>query len=96
MANQKNRKLTAKIINIEADPLHKGRTIVSVRFTDQKSGDEWTQGFSLLPDRPISLEEFILNLKSRELAPPVDPFQYLKDAQNKPFELDLGSEPLPE
>lgn len=73
-----------KIINIEPDPKHPGRQIVSVQVDD---GDEqrgvYNLAFSLLPpETPMSVEKFALMLQEKDLSRPVDGFQYLKDAQN--------------
>jgi hypothetical protein len=85
------RTLKVKIMNVEPDPLHKGRTIVSAQFDD---GDTlrgpWIQGFSMLPqERPISPEEFMVSLKGQEIKRPVDAFQYLRDAADNGKQYDL-------
>lgn len=84
-------KIKCKIINVEPDPLHSDRTLVSVEL--HKGRKKWVQAFSLLDsERPISVEEFMEHLKGQKLEPPTDPFTYLKQAQKQgsEFEIELG------
>lgn len=81
MASAKDPALKCIIKNVEPDPLHGGRTIVSVQFDDGK-GDPWIQGFSLTtPDHPITLEELVVSLQEQHIERPKDPFAYIKEAQ---------------
>ncbi len=89
-----NKAIKAKILGFEDDPIHKGRTIVSVEF--KKGTEMWRQGFSFIrPDRPISVEEFLVNIKDGvtegkwTIEPPTDPFKYLKEAEGKELTLSL-------
>jgi hypothetical protein len=79
--------ITGEIINVEPDPRHPGRTIVSARFDD---GDEvrgpWVQAFSIEnPERPLTPEEFVLMLREKEPVRPIDPFKYIKEHKGKKF-----------
>lgn len=85
--------LKCKIINIDDDPNHLGRKIVSVRFDDGK-GEPWVQGFSILqPETPLSPEQFFEDIKEHPtvaIKRPVDPFKFLNEVKQsgKVFEVD--------
>lgn len=71
--------LKCKILNIVPDPKLKGRMIVSIEFDD---GDErlgpWVQGFSLLPDKILTIEDLMNAVYTQDLHRPEDPYQILK------------------
>lgn len=76
--------IECKIINIEADPIHPGRTIVSLELNDGKMDGPYVRGFSVItPEGPISLEKFALDLSNMDLSRPKDPFFYLKESKEK-------------
>lgn len=82
MAAAKITPLKCKIKNVEPDPIHAGRTIVSLEVDDGKG--PWIQGFSLTtPDHPITVEELIVLLQDKKLERPTDPFTYIKEAQEQ-------------
>lgn len=94
MANPSPKKITCRIKNIEPDPKHPGRMIVAVEFDDgNKELGPWIQGFSLLPEKVLTLEDFIDSLYQREIERPQDPYQHLKRVmqEGKSFELDLSA-----
>ena len=84
--------LICVIKNIEPDPKHKGRMIVAVEFDDGQPQGPWIQGFSLLPDRKITLDEFLDDLvDNHSIARPEDPYQELRKLQesSESFVLNL-------
>ncbi len=92
MASATPQKLKCSIKNIEPDPKNPGRMIVAVEFDDGNSElGPWIQGFSVLPDRVLTLDDFIDQLYTREIKRPEDPYQHLKTAmeEKKTFEIDL-------
>lgn len=85
--------LKAKIINLVPDPKLPGRKIITVEFDDGHEEGPWRQSFSLLFNRPISLEEFAEHIRSQEeveIKRPEDPYEFLVDSKGKQFELDLS------
>lgn len=90
--------LKCKIINMEPDPKHPARTIVSLRIDDGK-GDPYVRAYSLLPlDRPISLEEFQIQIAKKDLSRPDKPWHYLEEAKDAETEFTVipGVEKSPE
>lgn len=86
---QIQKKLKCKIINIEPDPKHPARTIVSLEINDGR-GEPYVRAFSLLPpENPISLEKFSIQLAGKDLSRPTDPFHYLKEAQSEAATFDV-------
>lgn len=85
------KKLVCKIVNIEQDPKHPYRQIVAVRFDDGDPAGPWLQGFSIMPEQVISIDDFMDHLMERELKRPEDPFAELKKYQEneQPFVLNL-------
>lgn len=85
------KKLVCKIINIEPDKKHPGRMIVAVRLDDGDPRGPWIQGFSLLPERSLTIDDFMDHLMTQKLERPLDPYVNLKKFQEtgKPFVLDL-------
>jgi hypothetical protein len=82
----KPKTLKCKIINIEQDPKHLTRTIVSLRIDDGEP-ETYIRAFSLAnPERPISLEEFQIQLASKDLSRPDKPFHYLHEAKDNETE----------
>lgn len=80
--------LKCKIINIEDDPAHPGRVVVSLKLRDDAG--EYIRAFSIIPPpRPISVEEFAEDLAPRDLSRPEDPFHYLKEAQESETEFEI-------
>lgn len=63
--------------------------IVSMEFTLGKR--VWRKGFRLSFDRPISMEEFKLELARHDIMPtePEDFLTYVKEEADKPFELEI-------
>lgn len=99
MADLQKGTLRAQIINIEADPIHKGRTIFSIKFDDDDPIlGPWIQAFSILAaERPLTPDEFVKFLKSERIERPMDPFKYLKEMGDKQFYITPESkEPLSE
>lgn len=95
MAKQSN--LKVQIANIEKDPRHVDRMIISLKIDDGDKSGPYIKPFSMLPpDHVISVDEFLNSLISmQDLSRPVDPYQYLKDAQEtrRTFNLDLADVP---
>lgn len=90
IASPKN--LKCKIINIEPDPKHPNRTIVSLQIDD---GDDvkgpYIRAYSLLPPPgPISLEKFSIDLAQRDLSRPDKPFHYLEEAKEMETEFIIN------
>lgn len=79
----KSKPLKCKIINIEQDPKHPNRTIVSIQIDDgDKVRGPYVRAYSLLPpEYPISLEKFAIDLASKDLSRPSKPFHYLEEAK---------------
>lgn len=76
------RKLVCTVKNIEPDPLHPGRQIISLELDDGQSDGPYIRAFSLIPPEiPLSLEKFALDLAKRDLSRPTDPLHYIKEAQ---------------
>lgn len=71
-------KVKCKIKDIQKDPLHQNRMIVSVEFDDGNPAGPWHQGFSLLPESVFTIEDFIKQLVSQQIARPVDPYANIK------------------
>jgi len=90
MANpNKPKDLNCKIINIEQDPKHSARMIVSLEIRDG-DGDPYIRAYSLLPpDRPISLEEFAVQIADKDLSRPSKPFHYLQEAMDSATEFKV-------
>lgn len=82
------KELKCKIVNIEPDPKHPNRTIVSLQIDDGDSvKGPYIRAYSLLPPPgPISLEKFSIDLSERDLSRPSEPFHYLEEAK------ELGTE----
>lgn len=73
--------LKCKIINIEQDPKHASRQIVSLQIDDGQD-EPYVRAYSLLPpERPISLEEFQIQIARKDLSRPDKPFHYLEEAK---------------
>lgn len=91
MANpNKPQDLKCRIINIEPDPKHSNRTIVSVKIDDGEP-EPYIRAFAIInPDRPLSLEEFTVMLQKKDLSRPADPFHYLKEAQEQSSEFVIN------
>ncbi len=91
MANpNKPQDLKCRIINIEPDPKHPSRTIVSIKIDDGEP-EPYIRAFSLTnPERPISLEEFAVQLRDRDLSRPDKPFHYLQEAKDNSTEFVIN------
>lgn len=94
--------LKARIINLVDDPKHAGRKIITVEFDDGNSDGPWRQSFSLLFNRPISLEEFAEYIRERHLdetdsqvviARPKSTYEYLENAKGDEFNINLSKPP---
>lgn len=85
------KKLNCKIKDIQPDPLHVGRMIVSVEFDDGNKAGPWHQGFSVIPESVINIEDFLTQLYTQEIHRPVDPYTNLRQAlqTGETFVLDL-------
>lgn len=90
-------KITIKDVQHDERIKYVDRTLVSFEVDNGKR--KWNKVVSILtPDRPLSLEEFVIILRDNEeidLKPPeeeVDPLKYLKEAieTKKPIEVDLS------
>lgn len=87
--SQISKKLKCKIINIEPDPKHPARTVVSLEISDGR-GEPYIRAYSLLPpENPISLEKFSILLANKDLRRPTDPFHYLKEAKDDASVFDV-------
>lgn len=88
-ASKKN--IKCKITDISEDPLHKGRMIVAVEFDDGDPAGPWHQGFSVVPEKVITVEDFLTQLYSQKIERPIDPYQNLKQIMQagEEFVLDL-------
>ncbi len=87
---QQPQTLKCKIINIEQDPKFNTRTIVSLRI-DDGAGDPYIRAFSLAnPERPISMEEFQIQLAGKDLSRPDKPFHYLHEAKDAETEFVIN------
>lgn len=78
------KELKCKIINMEPDPKHPARTIVSLEIDDGDSvRGPYIRAYSLLPpENPISLEKFSIDVAQMDLSRPTDGFHYLKEARD--------------
>lgn len=86
----KSKDLKCRIINIEPDPKHPSRTIVSIKIDDGEP-EPYIRAFAIInPDRPLSLEEFTVMLKDKDLSRPDKPFHYLQEAQDKETEFVIN------
>lgn len=92
------KKLKCKITDIYQDPLHKGRMIVAVEFDDGDPAGPWHQGFSVVPEKIITLEEFMTQMYSQKIERPVDPYSNLRSVmeQGQEFVLDLTAKIEPD
>lgn len=84
----KSQDLKCRIINIEPDPKHPTRTIVSIEIDDgDAEAGKYIRAYSLTPpDRPVSLEEFAVQLRDKDLSRPTKPFHYLYEAKDNSTE----------
>jgi len=92
-------KLGCKIIDIQPDKMHPGRMLVSVQFDDgDKELGPWHQAFSVIPDKVLSVDDFLTYLYKMEIARPVDPYENLKAAmqEGETFVLNLTARVEPE
>ncbi len=101
MANPKpsTKKLACKITDIKPDPLHQGRMIVAVEFDDgNKKLGPWHQGFAVLPDQIVTVDDFVAQMYKMHIARPVDPFEDLRKAVDvgETFVLNLTAKIEPE
>lgn len=85
---QITKKLKCKIINMEPDPKHPARTIVSLEIDDgDTERGPYIRAYSLLPpENPISLEKFSIDVAKMDLSRPTDGFHYLKEARENATE----------
>lgn len=81
--------LICKIMNIEPDPKHANRMIVSVQFDDGDILGPWIQGFSLLPDKPFTMDDFMDLIYQQKIERPTDPYGELKRWQKSGKEFVL-------
>lgn len=80
--SKKSTELKCKIINIEPDPKHPARMLVSIEIDDGDPRGKYIRAYSLLPpENPMSLEKFSIDLSKMDLSRPVDGFHYLKEAK---------------
>jgi len=88
--SKKSKKLVCKIVNMEPDPKHSARTIVSIEIDDGDPRGKYIRAYSLLPPpNPISLEKFSIDLSKMDLSRPVDGFHYLKEAKDNSSEFEI-------
>lgn len=86
--------LKCKIINTEPDPKHPGRQIVSVQIEDGDDRGPYIRSFSLIAtESPISMEKLSIDLSTKDLSRPVDPFHYIKEAQASGEQFTIIPEP---
>lgn len=82
--------LSCKLINIEPDPRHQGRVIVSFRFDDGSGKEPWIQAFSIKdPERQISLEELSVLIKDQKIERPIDSFKFIKESLENGESFDI-------
>lgn len=81
--SKKSKELKCKIINIEPDPKHPNRTIVSLQIDDGDSvKGPYIRAYSVIaPEYPITLEKFSIDLAGKDLSRPDKPFHYLDEAR---------------
>jgi hypothetical protein len=83
----KSPELKCKIINIEPDPKHPARMLVSIEIDDGDPRGKYIRAYSLLPpENPMSLEKFSIDLGKMDLSRPVDGFHYLREAKESETE----------
>ena len=81
--SKKSQELKCKIINIEPDPKHPARMLVSIEIDDGDPRGKYIRAYSLLPpENPMSLEKFSIDLAKMDLSRPVDGFHYLREAKD--------------
>ena len=90
--SKKSKPLNCKIINIEPDPKHPNRTIVSLQIDDgDKMRGPYIRAYSLIPpEYPITLEKFAIDLAGRDLSRPDKPFHYLEEAREAQTEFVIN------
>lgn len=76
-------RLGCKIIDIQPDKLHPGRMLVSVQFDDGDPAGPWHQAFSIVPDKVLTMDDFLTHLYKMDIARPVDPYVNLKAAMQE-------------
>ena len=99
MAGPTPKKLNCKITDIKPDPLHPGRMIVVVEFDDgNKKLKPWHQGFAVLPDQIVTVDDFVAQLHNMHIERPVDPYSNLKKAMvvGEQFVLNLTAKIEPD
>lgn len=76
--------VTCQILDIQPIPNSQAQ-IVSIKFTE--GGRSWNKGFRLAYDRPISLEEFMRDLSTKDIWPPEDNdfLHFVKQEMAEPF-----------
>lgn len=84
--------LTCRIKDIAPDSKHPNRMLVSVEFDDGDKKGPWCQPFSLLPEKIISMDDFLNLLMQQPIERPVDPYKNLKLAMQsgKQFVLEIN------
>lgn len=91
-------KLNCKITDIQVDPIRPGRAIVGVEFDDGDPTGPWHQGFSILPEEIVTVDDFLKQLYTQQIVRPVDPYQNLKQVMQKgeTFVLNMTAKIEPE
>lgn len=85
----RKKKYECEIVNVEKDPRHPGRTLVSLKIFDGKN-PAWMRAYSIItPVTPLSIEEFIEHAKEIGLDKPRDPLQELKDAEKSSQKIEV-------
>jgi hypothetical protein len=93
-ANFSKKKIGCKITDIKPDPLHKERMIIAVEFDDGDAAGPWHQAFSVIPEKVITIEDFLNQLYTQKIERPVDPYQNIKRVMQsgEKFVLDLTAQ----
>lgn len=84
--------LQCKIKDIKPDQARPGRTIVSIEFDDgNKELGPWHQGYSIIADQIVTIEDLMQKLIESKPERPLDPMSNLKSvmATGEKFVLNL-------
>ena len=83
------KKLTAKIISIKPTLKSGVDHTITVEFNDDPQNEPWQQSWDIVADHPITMEEFIVSLRTKTIQRPPGLLKYLHQEINKPFEFEI-------
>lgn len=65
--------------------------IIAVEFDDGDPAGPWHQGFSVVPEKVLTIDDFLTQLYTQNIERPVDPYANLKQVMQtgEEFVLDL-------